>query len=273
MRNLSLFLLLFVINSANANTNYGKFLPIEKNGEKYFVVLKWNSKEGIRLLEQAKYKQDFYQLASHFQPQQNALYCGIASSTIVLNAFRQGTDKIPQSKFYEIEKPEEFGGGYINFATYTQSEFLNDKTDKVKDKKIIRLLEKDPQLQKFDPGLTLLQLEKTLKSYNLNSKKYYALENGKKGLERFKKDLKKTLNQKDKFIIANFNGQLMGILSGGHISPIVAYNEMEQKIMVLDVASHKQPWWWGDIEQFYKAMQAKDGKTSRGYVLVSADYK
>ncbi len=263
---LQIFLYLFIINKVNANQNYGSFKEIVKNGKKYQKVINWNSEKGIALLSSAKYKNDFYQLASHFQPQQNALYCGIASTTIILNAFRQGTKKIPQSTEYQTSKPQEFGGGYLEFATYTQSELLTKKTDRVKKRNVIRLLAKDKKLKKFDPGLTLIQLHKIIKSYGLKSRVYYAKDN--RDLARFKRNLKNILAKKNKFIIANFQGKVMGILSGGHISPIVAYNKKQEKLMVLDVASHKQSWWWGDINLFFLAMQEKDGNKNRGYLVV-----
>ena len=262
-----LLILLISLQYTFANPNYGNFSPVQKNGESYMAVTSWNSAEGIKLLAQSSYKQDFYSLASHFQPQENPLYCGIASSVIILNALRQGSDLIPNSS-NKTTKPTEFGGGFVDFKTYTQDELLGKQTNAVKEKSIIDLVKKDPKLKKYDPGLTLAQLSGILKKYNLDVKIFYAQKNNDKAIVKFKKILKDTLNNKNAYIIANFHGKTVGTLPGGHISPIVAYNQKANKIMILDVASHKQPWFWVDIDIFYQAMQKKDGSLPRGFLII-----
>jgi len=66
------FTLFFVGNIFSEN------LPIEP----------WDSKVGIKRLERSKHKVDFFKLANQFESQNNKLYCGLASSAIVLNALR-----------------------------------------------------------------------------------------------------------------------------------------------------------------------------------------
>jgi hypothetical protein len=57
--------------------------------------------------------------------------------------------------------------------------------------------------------------------------------------------------------------------SGGHISPIGAYDQKTDSILVLDVASSKRPWIWVNVYDFYFGMHQKDGENYRGYLIVS----
>jgi hypothetical protein len=74
---------------------YGVFKPSTFSAEKEVVLVAWNSEEGLHKLSRAAFKNDFYQLAHSYQPQINPLYCGIASSVIVLNAMRLESGLVP----------------------------------------------------------------------------------------------------------------------------------------------------------------------------------
>ena len=51
----------------------------------YGSVVDWSSPDGISRLEKSQYKNDFFKLASQFESQHNKVYCGIATTTIVMN--------------------------------------------------------------------------------------------------------------------------------------------------------------------------------------------
>ena len=55
-----------------------------------FATEVWNSEEGLKRLSRSQFKNDFYQLVNFFQPQINPIYCGAASSVMILNAFNYG---------------------------------------------------------------------------------------------------------------------------------------------------------------------------------------
>jgi len=60
---------------------------------------------------------------------------------------------------------------------------------------------------------------------------------------------------------------------GGHISPIAAYNEESDRLLILDVSRYKYPPVWVKTEELWQAMATVDsvsGKT-RGFVLVSRE--
>ena len=262
-------ILLFIIISLPARAEqvniYNNFTLQNSPNNNLKSITVWNSQQGINNLATANYKQDFYHLAHLYQPQKNPLYCGIASSAIILNALNIGSKNIVNS-VNQVAKPAQYGGGKIDFYFYTQNDILNNYTDQIKNKNIINFQQKNTA-NKYDPGLSLKDLADILKIHAVSSQLHYA-DNLKK-IKKFRKYLKKYLNLKTHYIIANFNGKILGAKTGGHISPIVAYNKKTEQILILDVAAHKNSWYWVDIELFYQAMHSKDGDKYRGYLIVS----
>lgn len=226
-------------------------------------ITPWNSIAGIKRLENSKYKNDFYQLANFYQAQINPLYCSAATGTAILNALNH--DNIKSQKPAEVTTPS---GKLIEFRLYLQSHFFNEKTDKIKSKKIIDLKVKNNNDQ-YDPGLSLLDFAKILRSYNLKAKVFYADKYDEKAINQFRQNLKKTLNDKNKFIAVNFYGKAIGNRTGGHISLLGAYDQKSDSILVLDAALHKNPWYFVKLNKLYAAMHTKDNNSYRGYVIVA----
>lgn len=263
MRTLSIVTILFSIFIHPACAD--KPAPIY--GSYKSSIINWYSPEGIKRFENSQYKKDYYQLAHMFQPQINPLYCGIASSVIVLNAMRLPQGKVENQTQIQIKKPEVWGGGFVPFKSYSQQTFLNSETDKVKKKEIIELKNiGSKQKEDLDPGLTLTQLSQILESYQVNVSKHHA--QGENNLQIFRSHLKKYLSEDKHFILANFKGKIMGSQTGGHISPIAAYDEKSDSLLLLDVAGHKQPWHWVPVNLFYKGMNSLDGKQYRGWLIL-----
>ncbi|MFT6077370.1 MAG: hypothetical protein ACJATU_000570 [Rickettsiales bacterium] len=255
----SIFIIIFLNSSSFADGNPS--------------VVRWSSPDGIKRLENSKFKNDFYQLADYFQPQINPLYCGVATSVIILNSIANNGGA-PTQKNLEVSKPKIFGGGNIEFPSYSQLTFFNDQTNKIKDQKIIELKNITPDnenyAKNFDPGLTLLELKKILtKSYGLKGKSVYVKNSNKKTVDKFRKLVKKITSDECRFLIINFHGSVLNLKTGGHISPIVAFDEDSDSVLVLDVAGHKNGWYWANISDVVKAMNTKDGKKYRGYLIVS----
>lgn len=230
----------------------------------------WNSKDGLKKLQESKYNNDFYQLVNFYQPQMNPLYCSPASAVIIINAINYG--KIDSQKTGEVYKPESLGGELIPYYLYSQEDFFNSKTEKVKTKSSVEYktpykIENGDQI--FEPGVTLAEFAKMLKKgHNFSVKEIYAKDNNEESLNKFRQNLKDVLSEDKKFILANFNGKVAGSKTNGHISPLVAYNEDSDSLLVLDVALHKNQWFWVDLATFYSAMNTKDGDNYRGYLIV-----
>lgn len=230
----------------------------------------WNSIDGLKRLERSQFKNDFYQLINFYQPQINPLYCTAASSVIILNAV---SENIPSQKEIEVKAPESLGGNVVEFCSYSQLNFFNEKTDKIKKRDIIEL--KAPKQiingkEIYDPGLSLADLSQILsKVYFLKTKIKYAKSNNDKSVKDFRDDLKKYLSDNKNFLIVNFDGKEIGRNVGGHMSPLAAYDEASDSVLVLDVALHRGAWYWVQILDLYRAMNSKDGDLYRGYIIIS----
>ena len=72
------------------------------------------------------------------------------------------------------------------------------------------------------------------------------------------------------FIIANYDRQVLGQTGTGHFSPIAAWHEASDRVLVLDVARFKYPPHWVPVATLWQAMASIDADTSkaRGYLLV-----
>ncbi len=234
----------------------------------------WNSSEGLKRLERSQFKNDFYQLVNFYQPQINPLYCGVATGVILLNA-TYGNDEIPSQKENHVEKPAAAGGGIAEFRSYSQLSFLNEKTDKIKKREVIGLKVaasvKDGQ-EFFDAGLSLADLAKILsKVYDFEVKVKNVEKNDEESHQKFRKKLKKYLADRKKFVVVNFDGKVVGNHTGGHFSPLAAFDAESDSVLVLDVALHKTTWYWVGVDKLWEAMNTKDGDTYRGYLVVEKD--
>ena len=249
------------------------FQPSTFSEDGSVVLVPWNSDEGKKRLARSKHKTDFFQLADRFQPQINPLYCGIATTTIILNTFRLGYEPIPSQAELEVDKPKAFGGGKIPYPSYSQWTLLNENTDKVKVRDIINLTniseENTNDASQFEPGLSLAQLSGIQNLYGLGTKVYYAEQEPSAGSSHFRNQLKEVLQDSTQFLVVNFVGTLIGTTTGGHISPLAAYDKRSDSVLILDVAGHKNPWYWVPVEHLYKSMHSKDGVQYRGWVVIS----
>jgi hypothetical protein len=263
------FLIFLIINfsfSAFAEENKQVSAFAEENKQ----VEIWNSKKGLEMLNESQFKNDFYQLINFFQPQINPLYCSAATSTIILNALNYGN--ISSQKQAEVTKPEVMGGGVLEFHSYLQSGFFNEKTDRIKKREIINLKAPSKKIdgkEIYDEGLNLSDLLKILSQvYGLKTKVTYVEKMNEKSLNKFRQKLKEVLADDKNFMIVNFDGMLIGNKTRGHISPVAAYDEKTNSVLVLDVAIHKNPWYFVSVEKLFAAMNSKDGDSFRGYLIV-----
>lgn len=256
--------------SASAeNWTYGEFHASKFAPNRDVALVAWDSPTGRDRLMRSEYKNDYFQLAHNFQPQANPLYCGIASSVIVLNSMRLPTGRVPNQKAIEVKVPEVIGGGYLDYPSYSQLTFLGEKTESVKARVKIELKNQNDPKEKLDPGLRLQNLHDVLEAYGARIQLHYADRKPDEGIEVFRSTLKKVLSDSTDFVIVNFHGKTMGAPSDGHISPVAAYDEKSDSVLLLDVAGYLNPWYWTPAEYLYRAMHTKDGDNYRGYVVIS----
>jgi hypothetical protein len=230
------------------------------------MIVDWNTIEGKKRLQSARYSKHFYALAHLFERQQNPTYCGIASAVMVLNALRLNKKGLKLESKMDVISPD--GEMHIRYNTYTQQTFLTKDSERIKKRKVIE--GKDVCAEDgFDPGLKIDALAKNLKLHLCNVTLVCANNDLEKSLKRFRQDLMGYLNDSKTYIIANFDSAKIGREGAGHYSPMVAYDEATDSCLVMDTAGHKQPWFWVDAPLFFDAMNTKDGKQQRGYLIVS----
>ena len=262
---------LMLIVSAHAGektTNYGVFGPSSFSPQGETVLIRWDTEEGQTRLARSSYKNDFFQLADNFQPQANPLYCGIASSVIVLNAMRLNRNEVPSQRSLEVVVPSAMGGGRLQYREYSQMTLLDERTEPVKARVVIELKNAGDEAGKIQPGLTLAQLKGILEAYHARVVLHYVDTDSEDAIRGFRKDLKAVLTDSERFLVVNFKGKALGTSTDGHISPVAAYDEQSDSVLVLDVAGHRNPWYWAPAADLYGAMHTLDGGHYRGYLVI-----
>jgi hypothetical protein len=220
----------------------------------------WNSANGIKKFETSQYKNDFYQLANFYQSQNNPIYCAIAVATTLLNVFNYS--HIPSQINHQTVKPN---GDIIYFPLFSQDNFLNDETNKIKHQDIIEF-KKKAQNNEYDPGISLGDFATILTNvYSLQTKVYYQNNSDN---NQFRELVKNITNDQHSFLIVNFDGLVLENKTRGHMSLIAAYQQDSDEVLILDVALHKNQWQWVALKDMVSAMNTKDGKLYRGYMTV-----
>ena len=76
------------------------------------------------------------------------------------------------------------------------------------------------------------------------------------------------------FLAVSYTRKVVGQTGDGHFSPIAAYDETSDSVLVLDTARFKYGPHWMPLQVMYNALQPIDKATgkSRGYVLLTYDY-
>lgn len=235
---------------------------------KEVAVTNWNSAEGILRFERTSFKGDFYRLAHHYKPQTNPAVCGQAAATVVLSAIYE----LNQKAFPVIEEwPITFGDKKypLQYRLINESNFHNSETDKVLDRRAIsmKITKKDGS---FGGGIDIDELQKMLKIHGVKSKLVNVSEFNDQNISDFRKLVMKVVNSNQEFLLLNYDHSYKGLM-GGHFSPVAAYDEKSDSILMLDVAAHRNPWIWINLSDVYHAMNTKNyAQTAyRGYLVVS----
>jgi hypothetical protein len=264
----ALLVLSGTVYAREPQTLYGVFGPSSFSPQGKTVLVGWDTEEGKSRLARSAYKTDFFQLAHNFQPQANPLYCGVASSVIVLNALRLNSNAVPSQKSLEVVVPESLGGGRRPYPAYSQLTLLGERTEAVKPRAVIELKNTGEGGGEIDPGLKLAQLRGILEAYDTRVDLHYADADSEAAVAAFRANLKSVLADSVRFMLVNFNGSTLGASTHGHISPVAAYDQKTDSVLLLDVAGYFNPWYWAPVAHLYGAMHTLDGNHYRGYLIV-----
>lgn len=200
------------------------------------------SAAGQRLLRDSEALADYVPLTSQFVTQVNQAFCGVASTVMVLNALGVAAPLAP-----EWER---------NY--FTQENVFNEQTEAI--------ISRDAIARQ---GLTLAELAGILETYPVSAQIHYGSD---VSLDEFRQLIRANLETPDSYVLINYLRRAIGQESGGHISPVAAYDADTDQFLILDVSRYKYPPVWVQAETLWASINTVDsvsGKT-RGFLLVEA---
>lgn len=201
------------------------------------------SPEGETLFFESGAREAYFPISAQFVTQKTQSYCGVASMAMVLNALHAPAPSSPE---------------YQPYRTFTQDNLLDATTDAVLPRAIVAR-----------QGMTLDQLGALLALRGAATEVHHAAEGG---LDAFRAAARSALGVRDHFVVVNYLRSALGQQTGGHISPLAAYDDKADRFLILDVARYKYPPVWVKASDLFDAMNTPDsvnGGKMRGYVLVA----
>lgn len=201
------------------------------------------SPDGEALLVGADAREAYFTLVSNYVTQQTQSFCGVASMVMVFNAMQLPAPEVP---------------AYAPYRTFTQDNVLDARTDAI--------LPRDTILKQ---GITLDQMGALLGVQPVDVTVRHASD---ANADSFRSEASSYLAQPGHFVLVNYLRKTLGQQTGGHFSPLAAYDKETDRFLILDVARYKYPPVWVKADELFAAMNTKDSDNddkSRGYVLIS----
>lgn len=231
-------------------------------------LIAWGSSESTTRISRSKYNVDFFPLSNNFESQDNGLVCGLAASTIILNALQLRHHEglpVDESSIPANERAYLPEGYNPFFEKYTQNNILNEHT-----KRKIEVLGKPIKIGKKeakDYGLQLRQLAQALQAHGAKVVINVVADDA--DTEKIKSQLIKNMKTPGDYVLVNYARKSLGQEGGGHISPLAAYDKKSDSFLILDVNTHKAPWVWVAAKDLIEAMRTFDTVENRGFLEIS----
>jgi hypothetical protein len=204
----------------------------------------FSTHDGEAYFAESDAREAYFPLASNFLTQKTQAYCGVASIVMVLNALGVPAPPVPE---------------YAPYRTFTQDNLLTEETDAIL-----------PRETLARQGMTLDQIAEILATQPVKAEVRHASDSS---VDEFRKLASSYLGEPGHFVIVNYLRKALGEQTGGHISPLAAYDAKADRFLILDVARYKYPPVWVTTTDIFDAMNtpdpSNDNKT-RGFVLVTA---
>lgn len=178
---------------------------------------------------------DYPSLTTHFVPQSRRAFCGVASALTTLNA--AGATQTPLDQKALFADPD---------------------------------VTAHPLKVSFT-GMSLRDFGELLRAHGARVTVVPASETN---VEEFRDTVRSNLGREGDYVLVNYQRSHLGQTPMGHISPVAAYHEGTDRLLVLDVAAHKYPPTWVELETMWEAMYAPlnpQTSTTRGFLVVHAD--
>jgi hypothetical protein len=203
-----------------------------------------NSTQGVTvMMQETTHKISFWTAFQHLVTQQTQTFCSIATSVTILNHLASGV--APVDPIYDP------------YGYWTQESFFDECTEEILPRTLVSEI-----------GSTLDQAGGMLACHNVSVSVVKANETT---VSAFREVLKESFT-KGHQIASNFYRTSLGEVGGGHFSPLMAYAEADDLVLLADVARFKYPPVWVPVPEFYDAMHTIDSTSGlyRGFIVVAS---
>jgi len=205
------------------------------------AIVAYTSDDGKELLCCSRNKGDFWRLSRYFITQQNGGFCSVASSVMALNAL-------------EIEKPEV--PNFKNYRLFTQDNFFTDEVRQFLTPEHVRR-----------HGMNLEELQQVIETFGVEATVRHGedLDEG-----QLRSILLDVLNDPQKILLSEYHRQKLDQVGVGHFSPIAAYNESSDRVLIMDVSRYKYPPIWVKLDTFLESIRGGDSEGNPlGLVIIT----
>ncbi|MBI5899787.1 MAG: phytochelatin synthase family protein [Rhodocyclales bacterium] len=229
-------------------------------------LVAFNSDEGITRLARAKAKLDFPGLANQFEAQSNIAFCGPTTAAIVLNTMRSGSPELPRDRSRLRPGDTLHLPGTVELAVprFTQDNVI-DRGPKTRAQVLGEPITIDGKTLR-DAGYQLRQFDALLRAHGLDTRLVVVDDTLPEQVIRA--DMVDNLKRGGDYVIVNYRRRDVGQPGGGHISPLGAYDEETDSVLVMDVNPSSAGWVWMPIATLIRGMRTLDTVENRGYILV-----
>ncbi|CAD6195297.1 unnamed protein product [Caenorhabditis auriculariae] len=180
----------------------------------------------------------YFKLASQFLTQDEPAYCGLSTLVMVLNALEVDPERVWKApwRFYH--------------------ESMLDCCVPLENVK--------------RTGINLAQFGCLAICNRLNTRVMYGNDSN-EFLVSLRKTLVESVRGDDTVVVASYDRSALGQTGAGHFSPLAAYHEESDRVLIMDVARFKYPPHWVSLVDLQKALCSVDPSTKkpRGYVILN----
>ena len=201
-----------------------------------------DSPQGRALLIGSTAREAYWPLSLQFVTQKDPSYCGVASIVMVLNALGRHAPSAT---------------GIEGSTAYTQDNLFSPATEAILAREVLA-----------QQGTTLDQLGRLFESLGVRAEVHHANASSD---AQFRAQAAATVARPGEHVVVNYLRAAIGQQSGGHISPLAAYDAPTDRFLVMDVSRYKYPPVWVSTAELFEAMNTVDAGNAgqrRGFVLV-----
>lgn len=224
-------------------------------------IVTWNSEDGVDRLLESNCSKNFFHIVNFYQPQIAKNYSEIASAVIVLNALYIPKDT--ETNIIELEEDivDIDSDSLVSDPCFSQRKFLNKNNSHIQ------------KQEDLSSGIELFKLKELIESHSAKVQVTKLVKESESYLAMMREDIVNAMLSKDRFIIAKFNSEKMGVGTANHTSPIVAYHQKTDSVLMMDVSSYKNTWYWVELKDLFSAVAGSDFSEDVGYLTVLKPFK